>query len=108
MRICRYCEGPIAPGTEAIRSDGRADRLHAHQCRAWYYAERKAASRARQRGEPDAEPKRYAVNGKAPASPFCGVAACDRPHYARGLCQAHYQRVMEGSGDVFSPVRPRA
>jgi hypothetical protein len=28
---------------------------------------------------------------------LCEVKHCDRVHFAKGLCKAHYQRVREGS-----------
>jgi hypothetical protein len=34
---------------------------------------------------------------------LCGVDSCDRPLYARGLCQPHYKRLRR-HGDVFAEI----
>jgi hypothetical protein len=35
----------------------------------------------------------------------CSVAGCERKHYARGLCNAHFQRAREGRS-LEEPLRP--
>lgn len=37
---------------------------------------------------------------------FCEVEGCERPHVARGFCDAHYRRVQKGK-DPHSPVASR-
>lgn len=37
----------------------------------------------------------------------CSVAGCARSHLARGLCSAHYQRLMKGQPVESGPVRER-
>lgn len=49
--------------------------------------------------------------GGGPLSPGCSVPGCDRPHKARGWCQAHYRR-WQTHGDVLASraigeARPR-
>lgn len=41
------------------------------------------------------------------SSRVCGVGCCDREHYARDLCKAHYQRWRRGErgSDLHSPIR---
>lgn len=105
MTVCRYCESPLRYEDRLLRADGSTERLHAGGCARSYYAERKAASRARHRGDPAAEARRSNAPGRTVTAPFCDVARCLRPHYARGLCVAHYRRERYGSGDVFTPIR---
>lgn len=74
----------------------RTERLHAGICKRAYFAERQAAKRARQRGEPDAEPVKYVAVGKRKYPPICSVDGCGRLHLSRGFCDFHYHRHQKG------------
>lgn len=106
-KTCLYCEAPLAIGDRIRHKNGRTERLHAKVCYGAYYHERKAASRARLRGEPDAEPRIRDVPGRIPTQSLCGVAACGRKHYGKGLCRAHWTRDRYGNGDLESPILER-
>ena len=49
--------------------------------------------------------KRRGSHKQGPAQLFvCSMDGCDRPHRAKGFCDAHYQRLWKGT-DLAKPIR---
>lgn len=88
--ICRYCGGDLADAERYVRPDGQTENFHGALCRRAYWAERKAASRARLRGEPDAEPR--GKGGRMPNLAPCQAPGCDLRQISRGMCNKHYTK----------------
>lgn len=44
---------------------------------------------------------------KQPNRGSCDSPQCDRPAVTKGYCEAHYQRLLRGNGDVAAPIREK-
>lgn len=81
---CAYCGGPLGTDKAPQR------RLHV-RCLRFYEQDKKAETRARQRGDPDAPPAQHS-HGAPRKFALCSVPGCGKAHNCKGFCRLHFER----------------